>query len=59
MYLQRELGNHIKSLIYIYATYPLSLSGTLKGTFKLGEEFVLSYLFILAAKLDQLKLPLA
>lgn len=38
---------------------PMSLSRTLKGTFKLGEEFVLSYLFILAARLHQLKLPLA
>lgn len=58
-YLQRGLGNHIKSLICTYTTYPLSLSGTLKGTLKWGEEFVLSYLFILSAKLHQLKLPLA
>lgn len=59
MYLQKGLGNHMKSPICAYATYPLSLSGTLKGTFKLGEEFVLSHLFILAARLHQLKLPLA
>lgn len=58
-YLHRGLGNHIKSLICTYATYLLSLSGTLKESLKLGEQLVLSYLFILAARLHQLKLPLA
>lgn len=46
--LQRGPGNHIESLICTYTTYS-RLCETLKESFKLGEEFVLSYLFILAA----------
>lgn len=57
LYLQRGLGNHIKSLICTYTAYS-HLRGTLKESFKLGGEFVLSYLFLLAARLHQVKLPL-
>lgn len=57
LYLQRGLGNHIKSLICTYTAYS-HLCGTLKESFKLGGEFVLSYLFLLAARIHQVKLPL-